>query len=178
MTLPVGAFPLPPDLSVLPAVGDVRAGVRVGIDPLVGTLVLPLPSQVLAGVGYGAAGSELTGELPQRAPARNAGFVRTATLIASTRRPPPLSGGKRGAPLPYLDDIWITPLDPVDPETRQRLALQTPHELLQTFADGGLDIVEGDVLVVDGAEYPVRSAAEWLWRNSQYVHLIIEELKR
>jgi hypothetical protein len=111
-------------------------------------------------------------------PLRSAGFLRAATVAASTRRPPTVSGGKRGAAVVCLDGIVITPLDPVDPETRQRLALQTPHELLQCFADGGLDVVEGDVLVVDGAEYPVRSAAEWLWRGSQYVHLIVEELKR
>lgn len=109
---------------------------------------------------------------------RDAGFLRLATVAASTKRPPVVSGGKRGTPAAYLSDIRVTPLDPVDPETRQRLALQTPHELLQTFAQGGLDILEGDLLVVDGVEYPVRSAAEWLWRSSEYVHLIVEELKR
>ena len=109
---------------------------------------------------------------------RDAGFALSATLSASTKRSPTVSGGKRGTPEVHLVDIWVTPLDPVDPETRQRLALNTPHELLQSFVDGDLDIVEGDVLVVESAEYPVRSAAEWRWRGSQFVHLILEELKR
>ena len=109
---------------------------------------------------------------------RDAGFARAATVEASTKRSPALVSGKRGTPATYLASIRVTPLDPVDPEMRERLALNTPHELLQTFVDGDWDIAEGDVLVVAGAEYPVRSAAEWLWRGSMFVHLVLEELKR
>lgn len=109
---------------------------------------------------------------------RDAGFLRAATITASTKRAPATSSGKRSAPVTHLTDIRVTPLDPVDAETRQRLALNTPHELLQAFADGGLDIVEGDLLVVGAVEYPVRSAGQWAWRGSEYVHLVIEELKR
>ena len=107
---------------------------------------------------------------------RDAGFARMATIVAGTLRPPVITGGKRGTLTVHLVDIRVTPLDPVDPETRQRLALQTPQELLQSFADGDLDILEGDVLVVAGVEYPVRNAAEWRWRGSQFVHLILEVL--
>lgn len=109
---------------------------------------------------------------------RDAGFLRAATITASTKRAPASSGGKRGQPVAYLTEIRVTPLDPVDAETRQRLALNTPHELLQTFAHGGLDILEGDVLVVGTTEYPVRSAGQWAWRGSEFVHLVLEELKR
>jgi hypothetical protein len=109
---------------------------------------------------------------------RDVGFARVASLEASTKRAPGLVSGKRGQPATYLESIQVTPLDPVDAETRERLALNTPHELLQTFVDGDWDIAEGDVLVVAGAEYPVRSAAQWDWRGSLYVHLVIEELKR
>jgi len=35
-----------------------------------------------------------------------------------------------------LTGIKCMPLDPVDPELRKRLDLDTPHELLQTVVDG------------------------------------------
>lgn len=75
---------------------------------------------------------------------------RLAVKTASTKRNPTLVGGKRGAPTPQLINIKCTPLDQVDPELRQRMALNTPHELLQTFVDGG----------------------------NVYYHLILEDLKR
>lgn len=109
---------------------------------------------------------------------RDAGFGAAATITASTKRSPSASAGKRGAPTTFIASLSCTPLDPVDPETRQRLAINTPHELLQTFVDAGLDILEGDILVVDGVDYPIRSAAQWAWRNSEFVHLVIEHLKR
>lgn len=116
--------------------------------------------------------------IPVQFARRDAGFVRVATITAETKRSPVVASGKRGAPATYLAEIEVTPLDPLDPETRQRLALETPHELLQTFVDGGVDVVEGDLLVVDGREYPVRYAAKWLWRGSSFVHLALEDLKR
>ncbi len=59
------------------------------------------------------------------------GFKRMANVTASTKRT------KKGEPTTLLTGLKCTPLDPVDPELRRRLALETPHELLQTFlADG------------------------------------------
>jgi hypothetical protein len=75
---------------------------------------------------------------------------RFTTVTASTKRSPAISGGKRGNPVAKLLGLKCTPLDPVDPEIRQRLALNTPHELLETFVDGG----------------------------GVFLHLILEELKR
>lgn len=105
-------------------------------------------------------------------------FGRFAVVVASTKRPPVVAGGKRGTPATYLTGLSITPLDPVDPELRQRLALDTPHELRQSFATGSPDILEGDLLVVGSIEYPIRSVAQWAWRGSTYVHMVVEELKR
>lgn len=62
---------------------------------------------------------------------------RLLRVTASTKRAPAMSGGKRGAPVTHLVGIRSTPLDPLDPETQRRLALETPHELLQTYVDGG-----------------------------------------
>lgn len=78
------------------------------------------------------------------------GFRRMATVTASTKRSPAISGGKRGTPTTNLTELSCTPLDPVDAEVRQRLGLDTPHELLQTFIAGG----------------------------TTFYHLVVEELKR
>jgi hypothetical protein len=62
---------------------------------------------------------------------------RLMTVTASTKRAPALSSGRRGELVAVLTGIKCTPLDPIDPELRQRLDLRTPHELLGTFVDGG-----------------------------------------
>lgn len=77
-------------------------------------------------------------------------LARLSTVDAATLRPPALVAGKRGDPAAHLYGLKCTPLDPVDAEVRQRLALETAHELLQTF-----------VASEDG-----------------YLHLILEDLKR
>lgn len=102
---------------------------------------------------------------------------RFLTVTASTKRSPALAGGKRGTATTNVASLRCTPLDPVDPELRQRLALNTPHELLQAFCRDE-DVLEGDILVTDTAEYPIRACAEWVWRNTRYLHLILEDLKR
>jgi hypothetical protein len=71
-------------------------------------------------------------------------FARRATVSATTKRT------KKGEPTTHLPGLTCTPLDPVDPETRRRLALETPHELLQTF----------------------------LAESTGFVHLVLEDIKR
>ena len=63
------------------------------------------------------------------------GFSRRATVSATTKRT------KKGEPTTHLTGLLCTPLDPVDPETRRRLALETPHELLQTFLADSIGFV-------------------------------------
>lgn len=65
------------------------------------------------------------------------GMRRLLTVVAATKRQPAMSGGKRGAPVTYLTGLRCMPLDPADPDVMQRMALNTPHELLQTVIDGG-----------------------------------------
>lgn len=109
-------------------------------------------------------------------------MARFLTVTASTKRAPAIAGGKRGVAATWITTLLCTPLDPLDSalssELRQRLALNTPHQLLQTFVEADLDIERGDVLVVGSAEYPIRSCAEWEWRGTTYRHLVIEDLKR
>ena len=64
-------------------------------------------------------------------------FPILATVTASTKRPPAMSGGKRGAPATSIASMKITPLDTVNAETAMRAGLDTPMNLLQTFCDGG-----------------------------------------
>lgn len=104
-------------------------------------------------------------------------FGDLATVTASTKRAT-MSSGIRGEASTNLSTLKCTPLDPVDAELRHSLEIDTAHELLQTFVDGDLDIEEGDVLVVGSVEYPIRSCAEWKWDGSQYLHLVLEDLKR
>ena len=104
-------------------------------------------------------------------------FTKLATTAASTKRAT-MTSGKRGTAATHLSSVYVMPLYPVDPDLRKRLEIDTPHELLQTFADGSLDIVEGDVLVVSGADYPIRSAAEWPFGTTTRRVLVVEDLKR
>jgi hypothetical protein len=100
-------------------------------------------------------------------------FDHFATVTASTKRPPAIAGGKRGTPAANLTS------DPVDSEIRERFGLNAPMELLQTFVEGGLDIKEGDLLVVSSVEYPIRAVGDWHWPpdDANYLHLILEQLK-
>lgn len=101
-------------------------------------------------------------------------------LTASTKRAQ-LTGGKRGAPTPYLTGLACTPLDPIDPgrhaEIQQRFNIETPHLLVETFLDGHPDIVASDRFVVDGKEYVVRGVARWGKAGSldAYTHLTLED---
>lgn len=103
-------------------------------------------------------------------------FAHHATLSASTKRAT-VSSGKRASPTTNLTGIACTPLDVVEDEVARRAGLETPHTLLQTFIDAGLDVRAGDLLVVGSQEYPIRAAAAWEWRGASYLHLIVEELQ-
>lgn len=109
----------------------------------------------------------------------SASFQKLATVTCGTKRSPSVASGKRGVPVTNLSDLKCLPLDPVNPEIRMRLELDTPHEVLQTMVEGGPDIVEGDVLTVGSDEYDIRSVADWTWRPSETdtLLLVLEELK-
>ena len=105
-------------------------------------------------------------------------FSSFASVTASTKRNPAAVAGKIGEPVENLTGLQITPLMPLDPETAVTLPLGSPREAKQTFIDTIVDIVEGDVLVVVGTEYAVRSVAEWKGGMDQsFLHLVVEEIK-
>jgi len=108
-------------------------------------------------------------------------LTRMATVSASTKRSPSISGGKRGSPTTKLASVSLTPLDPVTEDVRRRTGLETPHELLMCYAVGSVDIKEGDILVVGSNEYPIKAVGEWVASpqgSDGFIELIVEELKR
>lgn len=60
-----------------------------------------------------------------------------ATQTASTKRSPAIVNGKRGAPATNLASVKCTPAYPASADVAQRAGLDTPHELLQVYVDGG-----------------------------------------
>lgn len=102
---------------------------------------------------------------------------RFATATATTKRSPAVSGGKRGPAVAHLASFSCDPLLPADPQLTQRLGLESATRLFETFVYADLDIVQGDILTVAGADYPIRAVARWPWNDSTYyLHLVVEEV--
>ena len=105
-------------------------------------------------------------------------FARLLTVTASTKRPPAVVSGKRGELAAYLSMLKCSPLDPVSAEISQRVALNTPHEVLQAFI-GADDVREGDVLTVGGKDYPIRAVEDWAnFRGVTFRVMVLEDIKR
>lgn len=105
-------------------------------------------------------------------------FTRLLTEEASVKRAT-MTNGKRGSPTTVITSLPCMPLMPVDAETRNRLALDTPHLLLQTFIEGTYTLKRGDVLVLDGTDYPVSVVdGPWPFRSGDpRTRLILEKLE-
>jgi hypothetical protein len=105
-------------------------------------------------------------------------FARLLTVSASTKRPPAVANGKRGELAAHLGALKCSPLDPISAELSQRVALNTPHEVLQAFI-GSDDVREGDVLTVGGREYPIRAVEDWAnFRGVTFRVMVLEDIKR
>ncbi len=63
-------------------------------------------------------------------------FAKLATVAASTKRPPAISGGKRGAAVTQIASLNCLPLMPISADVQRRLVLDTPYQALQTFVEG------------------------------------------
>lgn len=105
-----------------------------------------------------------------------------ATVTASTKRPPAVAGGLVGAPTPHLASLPVTPFQSARAELAAEAGIEDPREAkvchVFTGGNGALpDVREGDVLVVSGVEYPVRSAAEFNRGADSYIRLLVQERK-
>ena len=66
-------------------------------------------------------------------------FALQASVSCSTKRPPAVSSGKRGAPAANLTGLKCTALDRVQPELTAQVPSATPYDTLQTFISDGTD---------------------------------------
>jgi hypothetical protein len=104
-------------------------------------------------------------------------FERFLTVTASTKRPPALVAGKRGAPVTNLATLLIGEFQPTSPEIVATMVFDGAHDILTTYCDGAADVLEGDLLTVAGKDYPVRVVAHLKYRRLNMLELRVEETK-
>lgn len=93
-------------------------------------------------------------------------FDKMATVTASTRRDGVV----------IVASLRCLPLSPVSAKEGQGIEGLSFREMLQTSIGDGLDVAEGDQLIVGGIVYPIRSVARWPWppTNGEYLTLLLE----
>ena len=106
-----------------------------------------------------------------------ASFDELASVTASTKRRGAIVDGLEPAYTENIASLSCLPLDPVDPDIAMGVEGLSFREILQTAVEGGLDIVEGDLLVVGSTEYPIRTVSDWEWKGSTYKMLLLEDRK-
>ena len=113
-------------------------------------------------------------------------FAKLATVTATTQREAAPAGGLAGAMADVEVAFKCTPLDPYKPggsvklgDTFKTKNLGVFVELLVTYCEGGLDILEGDTLITGGVTYKVRAVGQWMWPplGSNYLAILLEEVK-
>lgn len=109
-----------------------------------------------------------------------AAFWHLATKTASTKRRPKVSAGLSGAPVIHLGNIRCTPLNNASggDELRITYKIETLNILLDTMVDDDEDIVQGDIMVMDDVEYPVRLVLRKHFRGETYRRVIVEDLRK
>lgn len=117
---------------------------------------------------------------------RSGSFARLATVTASTKRMGAVAAGLSGDMADSVVGFKCTPLDPFSPGGVVKLGdvfktqgIEAFAELLITFCEGGLDILEGDTLATGGVTYKVRAVGQWTWRPTATATLaiLLEEVK-
>lgn len=106
-------------------------------------------------------------------------FARLATVTASTKRMGAVADGLSGDLATQVASFKCLPLDPLSPEVARMAGLDVFAELLQTMCEGGLDILEGDVLCVGDDSYNIRAVGQWNWSptGTDTLRLILQEGK-
>ncbi len=107
-------------------------------------------------------------------------FDAFLTETATTLRLPDMTGVRGGDAVEHLASFAIMPLLPASAEVQLHSNVEMPYILWETFADGNLDIKQGDTLIVPatiGDPYAIRGVEVWPYQDSTYVHLIVEKLR-
>ena len=100
-------------------------------------------------------------------------FARLATQAASTKRSAGVTDGLEVGYVASIASLLCLPLMPVDSNLAQSFPGLSFRELLMTAVEGGLDIKEGDQLIVGGVTYPVHAVADWPWKPTGEARLIV-----
>lgn len=103
------------------------------------------------------------------------------TITASTKRNVDLGSGRTGAATENLASLAVTPLWPVSADTVRSEGLNSPREYKECYhvpSGAALpDVIEGDVLVHGGSEYPIYSVAEWTDSGVPCLRIVVQEVK-
>lgn len=91
----------------------------------------------------------------------NLGLRLMATILVGLKRSPEVVAGARGEATLYRSDLRATPLCPVDGETRARVATDSAHTVYEAYVFDEVDIRNGDILISDGRDYPIRAVEPW-----------------
>jgi hypothetical protein len=105
------------------------------------------------------------------------------SVVASTKRNTKPGGRRSGAAAAYLLGLKITPLWPASREVVRTLDLNSPREAKECYhvpAEGQPlpDVKEGDILVVNGVDYPIDWVGEWTDSSVPALHIVVSEVKR
>lgn len=101
-------------------------------------------------------------------------FQMMQTVSATTKRTPAKVDGVISDPIVYLTDLEVLPLMPVSGDIALRYALKSPRESMVTYILDTYDILEGDVLVVAGVEYPIHAVGSW--PAHEYLEIIVDKV--
>jgi len=107
----------------------------------------------------------------------SAGFTLRATTTASTKRSPTLAGGKVGVATENVASLkCYPPVQIGDPALVERYATKAASLIYETFVQDGVDILAGDVLVIDSTDYLVVGVNAYPWPagGGDRLHVIIE----
>lgn len=106
-------------------------------------------------------------------------FTKLLTKMITTVERAEITSGKRGEPTTQFTNVPCMPLMPVDAETRNRLALDTPNFLVMTIIAGTYNVRRGDVITLEGIKYPVATVEAWPFRTDDpRTRLILEKLEK
>lgn len=110
---------------------------------------------------------------------------RFLTTQASTKRLTVDGTGQSTALGASLTCVDCADFTPVSAEIRNRLLLDTPNTLYETFVDCGADIAAGDYItatnsmtVTNGKDYPIKAVEVWPWpgRGGRNFRRVVVEL--
>ena len=107
-------------------------------------------------------------------------FTLMADTTASTKRRPAADANELfQVPATSIASLACTPIDSMSPEIAISMGLTgAPFTIFQTFVQGGLDIIAGDVLVVGSQEYDIRAIEPYEWTpdsEAVYMRLVLEK---